>query len=317
VNGGISKETRQGRPRIAAARTGALVVPASDRAGLVVTGKDRLTWLNGLVTCDLSKSAPGEAVYGLVVEKKGRILADLVILVEAERLVILAPAAVVDKLATVLDQHLIMEDAAVERGAFEALFAHGPRAGDALAAARALGATGGSFDVTGLGGALIAAAAGTGLIEGLVARATSFGGVIGDDDDWETLRLERGVPRFGVDFDGSMYPQEAALETTAVSFSKGCYMGQEVVYMLEKRGHVKRKLVPFALERGEDGASAPEKGAVVRDAAGAEIGTVSSAVQSPTAHAPVGLAMLKYAHAKAELAIAIDGAKGQTTLRPV
>ena len=63
--------------------------------------------------------------------------------------------------------------------------------------------------------------------------------------------IEHGLPRFGAEVDATLYPQEAALEKLAVSFSKGCYLGQEVVYMLQERGHVKRKLVPLDLEASE------------------------------------------------------------------
>ena len=66
------------------------------------------------------------------------------------------------------------------------------------------------------------------------------------------------MPRFGVDFDDKTYPQEAQLEKVAVSFDKGCYLGQEVVCMLEMRGHVKRKLVPVVLD---DGRAASARGA--------------------------------------------------------
>src|SRR5262249_30258701 len=72
-------------------------------------------------------------------------------------------------------------------------------------------------------------------------------GAVGDESAWEALRIEQGVPRFRHDFDESTYPQEASLEKRAVSFDKGCYLGQEVVCMLELRGQVKRKLVPVTL----------------------------------------------------------------------
>ncbi len=105
----------------------------------------------------------------------------------------------------------------------------------------------------------------------------------------EALRLELGVPAFGIDFDDKMYPQEAALEKRAVSFEKGCYLGQEVVCMLEIRGHVKRRLVSFVAD------ARVERGAAVTDDAGEEIGKVSSSADSPTIGKPIGLAMIKLA----------------------
>ncbi|MEO8798227.1 MAG: glycine cleavage T C-terminal barrel domain-containing protein, partial [Polyangiaceae bacterium] len=93
----------------------------------------------------------------------------------------------------------------------------------------------------------------------------------------DVLRHEGGVPAFGVDFGVTTYPQEAGLEKRAVSFDKGCYLGQEVICMLESRGHVKRKLVSLAVE----GSEVPAKGAEVTNEAGEKVGEVTSAAVSP------------------------------------
>jgi len=95
------------------------------------------------------------------------------------------------------------------------------------------------------------------------------------------------LPRFGVDFGEKNYPQEAALEKIAVSFSKGCYLGQEVVCRLEMRGHVVKKIVPVQIA-----GDPPVQGAEVRSADGKVLGTVSSAVTNGKGGA-VGLAMLR------------------------
>jgi folate-binding protein YgfZ len=112
---------------------------------------------------------------------------------------------------------------------------------------------------------------------------------VGDDAGWEVVRVLASVPRFGVDFDDGNYPQEAALETKAVSFDKGCYLGQEVVCMLEMRGHVKKKLVSLAI----DGSESPPAHTPVEDGKGS-VGEVTTAVRAPdgSVHA---LAMVKYA----------------------
>jgi folate-binding protein YgfZ len=94
------------------------------------------------------------------------------------------------------------------------------------------------------------------------------------------------LPRFGVDFGEKNYPQEAALEKIAVSFSKGCYLGQEVVCRLEMRGHVIKKIVPVRIA-----GDPPAHGAEVRSADGKVQGTVSSAV--PKDGGAVGLAMVR------------------------
>ena len=82
----------------------------------------------------------------------------------------------------------------------------------------------------------------------------------GTDADWEALRIAQAFGRFGVDFGEADNPHEAALDRRAVSWSKGCYLGQEVVCMQDMRGKLKRRLVALALE---DSAEAPPVGSPV------------------------------------------------------
>lgn len=267
-----------GTEQLRAAHESVLVVPRRDLAVFEVTGDDRATWLNGLVTCDVAKLAPGAAAYGLAVTQKGRIVTDLFVVARKGSITVALPGGVRDAVLAAFERYLVMEDAELARDDARVVwFAHGPKSSE-------LG--GAPYDATGLGGALFVVAPAE--EEELARRAAGLGGLVGDDAGWEALRLERGVPAFGVDFDDKTYPQEASLEKRAVAFDKGCYLGQEVVCMLELRGHVKRKLVAFVAEGAAVGA-----GAVVTDDRGAEVGKVSSAGASPTLGATVGLAMVK------------------------
>jgi tRNA-modifying protein YgfZ len=299
--------------QVEAAKLAVLAVPEPDLATLVVTGKDRVPWLNGLLTCDLVKRAEGVAVYGLAVGRNGRVLADLVVVFDeaAERLLVALPRAVVDVLRAHLDHYLVMEDAELSVGSFEAWSLHGPGSTDALAAARGAGAIGGALDRTGLGGAFLLAPAERG---GEVRAALDTATTVGDAPGWDALRLERAVPRFGVDFDDKTYPQEAGLEKTAISFDKGCYLGQEVVCMLEMRGHVKRKLAALVI----DAEVPPSRGAAVTDGAGTAVGEVTSASGSPTLGGKaVALAMVKRAQAEPGQGLIVGGARGEVVARPV
>jgi folate-binding protein YgfZ len=285
---------------------GALVVPAAELATFVATGKDRQSWLNGLITCDLAPLKDGDCAYGLFVEKRGRITADAVVFLGPDRLFLAVPRGIAGELKALLEHHLIMEDVEVEEGAFEVEFVHGPRSGDVLAAARAAGAVGGALDRTGLGGAVLFLPA-----QSIAAVRTArdaalpgMGGMVGDDRAWEALRLDRRVPQFGADFDATTYPQEAGLEKRAVSFSKGCYLGQEVVFMLEKRGHVKRFLVTLRVASELP----PPRGAAVLDANREEVGTVTSAAIVPTAGGPVAMAMVKRGKAEVGAVLEVLGA---------
>jgi hypothetical protein len=310
-----------------AGRATVLAVPRADLAALVVTGEDRISWLNGLVTCDLARwteasPSPADARYGLVVSRSGRVLADPILLADGDRVIAVVPAHVTGRLREHLDHYLVMEDAemAPSDDAFEIWLLHGPLSARVLAAARDAGASGAAFDRTGLGGAVVLAPTARAaelrrVVEGAVHEAA---GAIGDAGGWDALRLERGVARFGVDFDEKTYPQEASLEKTAVSFDKGCYLGQEVVCMLEMRGHVKRKLVSIVLDDalGAGGANHPMSGADVADESGAPVGEVTSIAMSPTLGVPVGLAMVKRAQAVAGARVTVGGAHAKVVERP-
>jgi len=280
-----------------AARASVLVVPAADRAAILVTGKDRVTWLNGLVTCELAKLAPGDAAYGLLVEKKGRIQTDLFVLQSApeEAAIALAvPSSLREALLATLDHYLIMEDAELTPADLAFVVAHGPQAGALLG----LAPFGGVVDLLGTGGVVLGIPAlHRAAFDARLAEAvTRLGGVIADDAVWEHVRIEHGLPRFGGEVDATLYPQEASLETLAVSFSKGCYLGQEVVYMLQERGHVKRKLVALDLDAAGE---VPAAGTAVTSPTGEAVGDIRSAVNGTATGKPAAIAMVKWAFAKA------------------
>ncbi|HLK38486.1 MAG TPA: glycine cleavage T C-terminal barrel domain-containing protein [Polyangiaceae bacterium] len=295
-----------------------LAIRAPDLATLVVTGSDRVSWLNGLVTCDLVKRADGAAPYGLVVSRNGRIVADATIVIDGRDgpVLVVVSAGRVETLRAHLEHYLVMEDAEISAsaGRYEVWLLHGARSSAVLTAAQAAGAAGGVVDRTGLGGAVVLAPVERAAeVRAAVEEAVRVAdGAIGDEAGWEALRLERGVPRYGADFDDQTYPQEASLEKSAVSFDKGCYLGQEVVCMLELRGHVKRKLVPVVIDAGVP----PAAGEAVTDEQGAPAGQVTSAASSPTLGKAVALAMLKRPFAEPGKAVRVAGAAACVVDRP-
>jgi folate-binding protein YgfZ len=267
---------------------GALVVRAPELGTVAVTGRDRQSWLNGLVTSDLAHLEAGAASYGLVLVKVGRIVSDVWILPAGERVLVGAPRERVGVLREHLERYLMMEDAAHADASdeFSWVFAHGPRAAElARTVAPAHAGFAGAGDATGLGGSVMAVPVGS--ADALVRDLVERGALEGSKGDWESLRVERYLPRFGVDYGEKNYPQEASLEKIAVSFNKGCYLGQEVVCRLEMRGHVIKKLVPVRLEGGD----LPSAGAEVRSAEGKAVGTVSSAAAGDGG--PLALAMIR------------------------
>jgi len=165
---------------------------------------------------------------------------------------------------------------------------------------------GGALDTTGGGGAVVVTFGDGDPSAAMAAAAREIRGGVGDLEGWEAVRVLAGVAKFGVDFDDTTYPQEAALETKAVSFQKGCYLGQEVVCMLEMRGHVKRRLVPLVVSGGE----APPRHAVVEDGKGAPIGEVTSAIRGPGGEVRA-IAMVKHAFIASGTFVVVAGAEAR------
>ena len=210
-----------------------------------------------------------------------------------EAILVILPQRHREEVMVAFDRYLIMEDVEVTPMEGVAVYeGHGPNAKDLCDVARGAGAWAAPFDRTGRGGILVVAESGKGpAVDGALAKAVAeCQGLVGPGEDWEALRLDVGLPAMDHDFGPSTYPQEAGLEKTAVSFSKGCYLGQEVVCMLEMRGQVKRRLVALELP-GDKGL--PPAGTSVDAADGQSVGEVSSAAHLPHRGTHRLLAMVK------------------------
>lgn len=222
-------------------------VKALDDVALIrVFDDDRRSWLNGQITNDVSKLAHGAGVYALTVNLRGRILADLWAFAREDDLVLAVPAASRDALMAHYDRYIVMEDVEIEPlDTHGVLSVQGPRAAELT---KGLG--GHSADRLGHGGVdlLLDHDALAATRHELELRAGRIGGGAVSDAGWERARILAGIPRFGVDFGDATLPQEAGLAHRAVSFVKGCYLGQEVVCMLENRGKLRRRLVCLEAE---------------------------------------------------------------------
>lgn len=283
---------------IDAAQNGVLI-RALPLATVIVRGPDRTTWLNGLTTCDLSKLKPGDAAYGLFVAKNGKIVTELYALLGNEDVLLGVRQDTAEELVTTLDRYLVMEDAelGIAEGERTWLAAFGAQSERAIDAARGAGARAGLIRRNDLTAAVFTVGAedAAEVTQSVItacppARPAS-------DEGWSRVRVEHGIPEHGVDFDDTNYPQEAALERDAVSFAKGCYLGQEAVFMLEKRGHVKKRLVQLLVE-GPVSAGDP-----IATPEGIEVGKVTSAITRPWRN--VALGTVKYKQAKADTALKI------------
>jgi tRNA-modifying protein YgfZ len=271
-----------------AARQGVLL-RTPELSTLVVSGGDRVSWLNGLVTCELTGLAPGQGRWGLALNKQGKVQSELCIVAGEQRLFVGHPSTV--QLASYLDQYLIMEDAELSDGSEELgwIMLHGPKAAES-AARLARKAAWGSVDLTGLGGAAVVVSRSE-LPAALEELLTQPDSALASAEDWERLRVERTLPELGVDYQTSDNPHEASLERRAVSWTKGCYLGQEVVCMQDMRGKVKRRIVTLVLDR--ETAAAP--GSPVHTPDGQTAGEVTTSVHSDVLGKPAALARLSTA----------------------
>jgi folate-binding protein YgfZ len=270
-------------------------------ARLEMDGADRVRFLNGLVTCDVKPLAPGAGAYGFVTQIKGRVLADLKVLALADRLWLELPAGAGEEISEHLGKYAVFDQVEIrpldDRLPLSLI---GPRAADFLGGIDLPEATLGHRDANLLGTEVLLvreddlevpvwtlwtpAEAASSLWAKLLEHGASHGLRPAGHRAWERLRVEAGWPLCGQDYGPDNFPQETGLED-AVSYDKGCYLGQEVVARIHYRGGVKKLLRGLRFTDAAD----PLGQGVVHD--GREAGKVTSAVHSPV-YGHVGLAIL-------------------------
>jgi folate-binding protein YgfZ len=295
-------------------------VERSTRGTVEISGVDRVSFLHGLLTNDIKSLAPGRGCYAAWLTPQGRMITDMRVLVLDKR--ILLDVRVVDApaIARRLEELVFAEDVRIRdvTGEFTQIRVLGPDAPKAALAAlasltmQAVSVTvdelehwsdyqsiSPSFDALQL--LLIrddelgvvgydVYVGGPGHQASVTRVKTSFAqqGVVPiDHQTTETLRIEAGRPLFGVDMDEETIPLEAGIEDRAISFSKGCYVGQEVIVRVTSRGHgrVVRKLVGLVLDDGHVPAHDDVLFSKER-----EVGRITSATYSPSLSAPIALA---------------------------
>lgn len=300
------------------ARRGAALADLSYRPKIEVKGPDAETFLHNLLSCDVKGVAPGEGCYGALLDPKGRVVADLHLLRSEEGFLLdIEPEAA--GLAGRLQMFILNSRVEVRPASPGHLHILGPRAVELLSR---LGAGAPAKERA----HFIATVASA---EVRVARLSRYG-VEGFDlllpperlegvweafrragaqpAGWqalETLRVESGIPRFGAEIDGETFPQEARIEERAVSFTKGCYPGQETMARLKNRGHVNRMLVGLLLD-------GPAAAGARLLSGGQEVGRITTACVSPALGKPVALAMVRAWAAKAGMGLHMEGGTGAT-----
>jgi len=257
---------------------------------LRLTGADRRAYLQGLVTNDVSALTPGTGCYAAMLDAHGRMLTDMQVFELGDEVLLTLPATVTTSIREHLERFVFAEDVQVEdvSESRAQIGVYGPRASEVIAhaALASLGAAAIAADELGVDGfdVFVARSSATSAREALVQA----GAVPATESDVETIRVERGRPRWGADMDSDTIPLEAGIEDRAISRTKGCYVGQEVIVRVIDRGHgrVARRLVGLTFDTS---AAVSVAGTPIRSG-GRDIGNVTSAVWSPALQRPIALA---------------------------
>jgi len=301
-----------------AARNHAAVIRADWMGLLKLTGQERQSWLQGMVTNEVEKLTPGQGCYAAHLTAQGKLVAPMTVLATDEDLLLLVERPAITKLAAVFDKLIIMEDVQVHdlSEEYEVLSLFGPNARNVISAwtGQILPALPlynhtllpqGRVIESDLGYDVIVRreTSGQAFDDIAAAGATKIG-----DATWNVLRTEAGLPLYGVDVDETTTMPE--LGQRGISYDKGCYIGQEVVARIKYIGHVNRRFVGFVCE----GASTPEVPLAVR-ATGKDAGTVTTVVFSQKLEKAIALGFVNRIAAEPGTAVELVGAAGVTPAR--
>jgi tRNA-modifying protein YgfZ len=281
-----------------ALRHGAAWLDLSARGRIVVRGRDRARLLHAITSNEVKKMTPGTGCYAFLLNPQGRIQADLCLFCFDDHFLIDTEPEVREKVHQHIKRYIIADQVELEdvTAGTAAIGVEGPGAsamlaelgapvpGDAYAHAAWGDATVAALTATGQAGARIFCPAG-GAGE-VVNRLEAAGAVAASAEDARVARIENGRPRYGEDIRETSLPQETQ-QMHAVSFNKGCYLGQEIVERIRAQGRVNKKLMRVVLA----GVEAPAGGTKTTvDGAEAE---VTSAVVSPESGEVVALAYVR------------------------
>jgi tRNA-modifying protein YgfZ len=294
------------------------VLVRDGRGVIAVTGPDGAEYLQGQLTNDVEALAVGEGQYAALLDRKGHMQTDLRVLRTATEEIQLdlepEPLAAALKHLTMysIGRDVAVADATAERALLSLV---GPRAVEIAGSAPLPEYASQRTRIAGI--EVVAAGTREGIDlfcaapdrERLLAALTDAGAVEVSAEAVEIVRVEAGVPRFGAEMDAGTMPAEAAIVEDAVSFTKGCYIGQETVARLHYKGKPNRHLRGLRLS----GAATP--GAPLR-LGDKEVGTLGGAVVSP-ALGPIGLAIVRReAEPGTELTVGEDGVTAEVVALP-
>ena len=280
-----------------ALRESAAWIDVSGRGKIRVTGEDRARLLHAMTTNQIQLLTPGQGCYTFFLNAQGRILADANVLIEEEAILLDTEPETRQKVFQHLDQYIIADDATPEdvTDALATIAIDGPHASDVL---KGLSAPVPQEDQAwqAWGNRMVLRASITGPVGWLMfvpvqekqAFIESLGGLPeADGEAAHAVRLENGKPRYGEEITERFLLQETG-QMHAVNFSKGCYLGQEIVERVRSRGQVHRHLLPVQIDTQQ-----PPAACTKLTADGKELAEVMSAAFSPALNKVVAMAYVR------------------------
>ena len=317
----------------AALRGGAGLIRRTDTGRIALTGADRRSYLQGLLTNDIAALTPGTGCYAAMLTAQGRMITDMRVLELGEAVQLDVPRALTQAVYDHLDRFVFSEDVKVAdvTDAYAEVGLYGPAALDVLVRAGTEGGASAAMygitriQIAGVDARLVRSddfgVPGFGILTAtadaaaVMAALVEAGGMVVEESDLETVRIETGRPRFGADLDTDVIPLEAGLEARAISRSKGCYVGQEVIVRVQDRGHgrVAKRLVGLTLDGS---AAVPVRGAPI-EADGRAIGRVTSAAWSPSLARPIALGYDHRDFVEAGTPVVVSGAAASVADLPL
>lgn len=316
----------------AALRKSVAVIDLSFRSRLVLTGADRVRLLNGQVTNNVKDLPVGEGCYAALVTNKGRMQSDLNIYMLPDEILLDFEPGLTGAISERFDKFIIADDVQVTDAAphYGLLSVQGPQAWAAVERSglnfprpektfqsrsikdetlgeiycvnqRRLGTIG--FDLF----------APTNSLETLAGKLTASAQQLdGRAAGWralDTARIEAGIPRFGAEMDETNLAPEAGLEARAISYTKGCYIGQEIIARIRTYGQVAKALRGLRFGNGPSLPRAGDKLFVNEK----EVGSVRTAIHSPTLNANIGLGYVRREHNQVGAELKVRTTNGEVT----
>ena len=291
----------------------------NDRAKIALTGSDRVRWLNGMVTNNVRDLAAGSGVYAFVLNPQGHILGDLFAYNRGESLLIDTEKSRLPAMLELFDHYIIMDDVEVAdlSGKLATVGVVGPNSRDLLTAVglevpqmrplefrdltwreipitllRAEGERPGAYEIW-LSPENVQA-----ISDALREKGASLVGTAA----LELYRIALGAPRYGVDIRPRDLPQETE-QMRALNFSKGCYVGQEIVERIRSRGSVHRRFSGFLVE-----GPLPAPGTKIQSE-GKDVGEITSAASLPLPNGERQVALGYIRREAAQKALQAGGAR--------